>query len=413
MHPDRIAVYQKKKQYTYSDLATMVDKIASLLHSVPVFKGDRILISFSNVLEFISAYLAVLKTGCIPVLANMDARPEKLNFIIQDVGAVGLICHSWVFRRLKNHAGCLKFVFTAPPFPDSSSDILIHSSPDKPHFPLDLHTDFISPQNQNVSHLSLSNLSLSNLSGQTIIFTSGTTGIPKGVILSDENLMHSAGIIIDRLKLTPDDRVLITMPFSLCAGLLHVLAHLLVGAGIVTGENTMFFGSLLSAVHSQRVTGMPAVPSFIQSVLSRYKKEFLRYCARLRYIELSSQPSDKSLIQTLLETLPNASIYNTYGLTEAPRATYNHVSEHRHVCLSVGAANKDIHIQILDDQGNLCRAGEIGEIYISGPTLAKGYWNRPEKTKAAFTRHGFKTGDLGYKNADGKIYLKCRKNYWK
>ena len=398
-HPNRIAVYQGNRGYTYAEIAGRVHRLTDALHSVPTRQGDRVLIAFTNVLEFIPAYFAVLEAACIPVLVNTDTPAAKVAAVIDDVAAVGIIGHSRLFITLPAPSPSVRFAFLDGPAPRTLSHIQTCQC-----------LKALKPVSSARTERAVSKPIDSTPEGasKTIIFTSGTTGPPKGVVLSYANIDYSTEVMIDFLKLTPHDRVLVSIPFTHCAGLLHLLAHIRSGGTLVTGENPALPGSFLKAVHRQGVTGLPAVPSLFGSFLPRYKDGLAKYCSKLRYIELSSEPYDLELMETLLKALPGVAFYNTYGLTEAPRATYHDIREHTAASLSVGTPNRDVKIRIVNPRGIPCSPGEIGEIYIQGPNVAAGYWNRPSKTETAFTSQGFNTGDLACRGAGGKIYLHGR-----
>jgi acyl-CoA synthetase (AMP-forming)/AMP-acid ligase II len=398
-YPEKIAVYEGNQGFTYAELAQRTHRIAAALQAIPLSKKDRVVIAFGNVKEFVLAYFGVLTAGSIPVLIRTDMPSAKIAAVIDDVEAAGIIGHTHVFSALPTLSPYLRFSFLDGPLPEVLSSIPVYRSiKDLVSFPGDRAKGVgVKPPGAEF-----------DCDPQAIIFTSGTSGPPEGVVLSAENLNYSTGVMVDYLHLTPDDRSLVSIPFSHCAGLLHMLAHIRCAGSLVTGESPALPGSFLKAVLRRHVTGLPAVPSLMRLFVSNYKRGVAKYCSCLRYIELSSEPSDGNLLKVLMDLLPGVSFYNTYGLTEAPRATYHDIREQIKEVTSVGRPNPGVEVRIVDSQGNPCVPGKIGEIHISGPNLAAGYWRRPVKTAASFTPTGFKTGDLAWQDTEGRIYLKGR-----
>jgi long-chain acyl-CoA synthetase len=400
-YPDRTAVYEKNRAFTYAETMGRIQGMAAALCAIPLEKKDRVVIALGNVIEYIVAYFSVLKAGFIPVLIRTDMPPAKIAGVIEAVEAAGVIGHAWVFNALPACPPHLRFAFLDGPLPEALWGISAHRFIDA------LDT---SPGLRESRGAAGSAAGGSGAGVRTIIFTSGTSGTPKGVILSAENLEYSTGLMVDYLHLCPDDCSLVSIPFSHCAGLLHMLAHIRCGGRLVTGESPALPGSFLKAVVNRHVTGLPVVPSLMRLFVSGYKKDLAAYCSRLRYIEFSSEPCEDSLIQTLTDLLPDVSLYNTYGLTEAPRTTYHDIRNRADAITSVGRPNREVSVRILDSRGSACVPGQIGEICISGPNVAAGYWHPPEAAATGFTADGFKTGDLARQDTEGRIYLQGRKD---
>ena len=398
-HPQRIAVLHGDGRTTYAELAEAAKRFAYALESASVRQGDRAVVSFTNVMEFIPAYFGILKAGCIPVLLHSETPAGQVAAIIKDVNAAGLIGHTRFFADLPEVAPSLRFAFLDGPCPESLSGI--------PHFrPVGEILAAAAPRQRKFDSMMLDHAA--DTDGKTIIFTSGTTGMPKGVILPDESLRFATDMMIDFLKLTHEDRSLIGMPFTHLAGLLHMISQIRSGGSVVTGITPALPGSFCMAASEREVTGLPIVPSTIRMLWRQYPEAVARYFSKLRYIELSSEPYDAGLIEELLEALPEVAFYNTYGLTEAPRATYYNMRSSSGGRLSVGRPNTGVTVRIVDSSGMPCKQREVGEIYILGKNLAEGYWNRPELTNRVFTPGGFKTGDMASADEEGRITLAGR-----
>jgi acyl-CoA synthetase (AMP-forming)/AMP-acid ligase II len=369
-----------------------------------VAEGSRIGLCLENRAEFIYGYLATLSANCIPVLLSPALPTEKLAYILGDSGATGLLTNTNTFQRATSNPSRIRFAFLCDAGKHfTSGPIGVYSLKEGIEENNLSMAGRIQEEKDDVS------LPSKLLEIFSIIYTSGTTGRPKGVMLSETNLVVATDAIMEHLRLTPQDTGLVTMSYAHCAGLLHMLAQLRAGAKIVTGEQYTLIGQFLSAVKKHHVTILPAVPSFYALLLKHPKQKIRPYLQSVRVVETSSAMVNSSLIRNMAEIFPSATQYNTYGLTEAPRATYMTIcSTDTDKNLSVGAPTAGVSIDVFNQQFQRCQPYEEGEIIINGPNLALGYWKNPEKTAVAFSAAGFRTGDVGYIDKKGFLFLKGR-----
>ena len=406
-HNDSTAVFVKGRAVSYGELARKIDNLAANIMKTGVARGSRIALSFENTIAFIYSYMAILEANCIPVLLSPNLPAEKLIYILTDCDAAAMICDCRVLHKVSRYPSGLKFVFT-----DGAGEALAHSGIAVYSLDEGISSKKMRIENHYAKEQGLEVQLPDTHSIASIIYTSGTTGKPKGVMLSDTNLLLATSTIMRHLCLTPEDSCLVTMSFAHCAGLLHMLAHLRAGAKVVTDETFTLIGPFLAAVSRHCVTILPGVPSFY-TLLSKHSKHKIRpYLQNIRAVESSSAMISSSLINEVADLFPSATLFNTYGLTEAPRATYMTVDASYDTAtnLSVGTATSGVTISIVNHQNQHCRAYEEGEIVIKGANLALGYWNNPVKTQAVFSSLGFRTGDVGYMNEKGLLFLKGRKD---
>ncbi len=403
---DHVAIYEEDRAITFGELAGGVGNLAANIVRAGAVQGSRIGLSCDNTAAFVYGYLAILGAGCVPVLLSPNLPAEKLSYILADCGAVGMICDPRVMNRITSYPGGIRFLFSydiresARPrgIPAYSFDEGIRSK----KIPVDecpARARCAEAQPQNDRSLA------------AIIYTSGTTGKPKGVMLSGANLEIATATIIRHLDLTPADSCLVTMSFAHCAGLLHMIAHLRAGAKLVTGETFALTGKFLAAIKRHRVTTFPAVPSFF-TLLTKHPRQKLRpYLSTVRAVESSSAMINSSLIREITDLFPSATLFNTYGLTEAPRTTYGIVNpSDASTSLSVGQATSGVAVKVVNEHSRQCLPYEEGEIVVEGANVALGYWNNAEKTSAAFGPLGFRTGDIGYMDRKGMLFLKGRRD---
>ncbi len=403
---DQTAIYEKGRAITFGELAEGVGNLSANIVRTGAAPGSRIGLSYDNTAAFVYGYLAILEADCIPVLLSPNLPAEKLSYILADCGAAGMLCDSRVLSRIQSYPRGMRFLFSHEVCESESLRGMAVYSFDEGILSKTVPVDIRVAREQCAETQPQDNRSLA-----AIIYTSGTTGRPKGVMLSGTNLKLATTTIIRHLGLTPADSCLVTMNFAHCAGLLHMLAHLRAGAKLVTGETFALTGQFLTAVKKYRVTTFPAVPSFF-TLLTKYPRQKVRpYLSTVRAVETSSAMISSSLIREIADLFPSATLFNTYGLTEAPRATYGVVDpSDASTSLSVGLSTSGVDVKIVNEHSRQCRPYEEGEIVVEGANVALGYWNNAEKTSAAFGPLGFRTGDIGYMDQKGFLFLKGRKD---
>jgi acyl-CoA synthetase (AMP-forming)/AMP-acid ligase II len=403
---DQAAIYEKGRTITFGELAGGVSNLSDNIVRAGAFRGSRIALSYDNTAAFVYGYLAILGAECIPVLLSPNLPAEKLSYILADCCAAGMISESRVLNRIPSYPRSMRFLFSHDVCESAGlRGIAVYS------FDEGLSSNRIPVDNGAVQELYAEAQPQEISSIASIIYTSGTTGKPKGVMLSEANLELATATIIRHLGLTPVDSCLVAMSFAHCAGLLHMIAHLRAGAKLVTGETFALIGQFLAAIKKHRVTILPAVPSFY-TLLTKHPKHKVRpYLNTIRAVESSSAMISSSLIREIVDLFPSAALFNTYGLTEAPRTTYTVVSPSDATSrLSVGQATSGVAVKVVNEHFQRCLPYEEGEIVVEGANLALGYWNNSEKTSAAFGPLGFRTGDLGYMDQKGFLFLKGRRD---
>jgi len=400
-YPGEVALIESNVALSYGELWARAGALSRVVARMAGGEGRRVCISLHNTMDFVVSCLAVAGAGCVPVLVHAASPAEKISRILEDAGASGFIGHSWMVESLPAPGGDLSFVLTDKPLKPASG--ACEGGP-RSLWRGDLGT---------LTEAGQGKFSASFLprpgkgDGAAIIYTSGSTGFPKGVVLSAGNLDYSTSVMVDFLGLAHGDRSLVSMPFTHCAGLLHLLAMIRCGGSVVTGESPALAGPFFKAVERNAVTGLPAVPSLAGLFLNRHGDQVAKRLRGLRWMELSSAPCGPPLVAALARTLPGVALYNTYGLTEAPRATYCRM-ENGEAATSVGAPTREVSVEVLDPDGRSLPPGSTGELVVSGPNVATGYWGRPEEARKRFTERGFMTGDMGYRDEEGNIHLRGR-----
>jgi acyl-CoA synthetase (AMP-forming)/AMP-acid ligase II len=238
-----------------------------------------------------------------------------------------------------------------------------------------------------------------------IIFTSGTTGAPKGVLLTGEALLLNAESVVDYLRLTPRDRTLIFLPLYYSYPLSQLLTTWMTGGVVVLMKNLMFPAEALQAMEDHAITGFGGVPTSL-NILSSHAAPSPR---SLRYVMSAGGPLPSVLIDKVAAAFPGAALFNNYGCTEiAPRATAVNYAEHPERVGSIGCAISVVDVRLIRADLSEADAGETAEIVLNGPTLMRGYYRDPQTTARRMTRWGFHTGDYAHRDADGYLYFDGR-----
>jgi len=238
-----------------------------------------------------------------------------------------------------------------------------------------------------------------------VIFTSGSTGVPKGVMLTHENLITNTDSIIQYLQLTADDRIMVVLPFSYCFGTSLLHTHLRVGGSVVINNMFMFPGKVLDEINEKKCTGFAGVPGTYQILLRRSPIKKMKFPS-LRYVQQAGGKLTNVFITELREALPTTKVFIMYGQTEATaRLSYLPPELLDTKLGSIGKGIPGTTIEVLDKDGKPVKPGETGEIVASGKNIMKGYWKDPEGTANVIKGGKLYTGDLGTVDEDGYVYL--------
>jgi acyl-CoA synthetase (AMP-forming)/AMP-acid ligase II len=249
-----------------------------------------------------------------------------------------------------------------------------------------------------------------------LVFTSGSTGQPRGVMVSHANIIANTDSIIRYLSLTEHDRIMAVLPFHYCYGASLLHTHLRVGGEVVVDNRFMYPEIILQRMNESRCTGFAGVPSHFQILLrssSLRKKQF----PDLRYVQQAGGSLATPFVLELREALPQTQIFIMYGQTEATaRLSYLPPDSLETKLGSIGKGIPGVTLSVLNEEGRQVRLGEVGEIVAEGENIARGYWKDPQGSEEIFRGGKLYTGDLARVDEDGFIYivdrakdfLKCR-----
>lgn len=372
--------------WTFSRLDSASDRVAAALSGRGIQIGDRIGLYCPNSPEFVVTYLAILKAGGTVVPVNLMLNPKEIAFILDDAGARGLFYHCALAEPASQaRAGAPKLEFAAcigqGVGTDPSLDELVAFGGEIP-----------SPEIDPEEHLA------------AILYTSGTTGRPKGAMLTHRNLQANAEGVKQALALEPGrDSILVVLPlFHAFAGTVGMLTPLLHGLSLVCLDR--FDPKLVSAqIQSHRATLFLGVPSMF-SLLLRLDDEAVSQWRSVRAC-ISGGAALPATVMASFEERFGIPILEGDGPTECSPVTCVNPLKGPRKPGSVGLPIPQVEMRIAAPDGATLADGEHGEVCVRGPNVMRGYWRLPEETGRSFFGDWFRTGDLGCRDEDGYFFL--------
>ena len=406
--PDRAAVVDcdSGATYTYRDLDQRASALAHALLGLGVRRGDRVGIYLRNTPEFILAFMATAKIGAIAVPFNIMFKRAEIAYILNDSGCRVL----WAAAE-EGGQNVLPFLGD---FPTVEHVVLVGDDPagaaaapvmggKKLHRFADLVAS---------NSTSFEAVQVGSDEPVSILYTSGTTGRPKGAVATHANWRSAVELSAYQIvPMTDDDRVLTGGPFFHVYFVIGVLPTLLVGAAVVTLKR-FFADKALEAIGEHKVSHFMGPPTMWVYLLDEYQKNKDRYDLSTLWQGQSAGAALPAELGRRIESTFNIHHVECYGATECS-STVTHTRLAHLTPGSPGWTTPGWEIKITDDAGKELPNGEIGELWCRGPGVIKEYWNDPEMTRARIIDGWWRSGDLGYiargSHTDGQLYVVDRK----
>lgn len=390
-NPTQECLLNETSSWTYETLARDVGRLAAALVASGVEPGARVAILLNNSPLFVLSYLAVARTGAVPVPLDPVSSTLTLRHILGDCSPLAIICEAGTAGGMGDVPPPSVRAFFCPPGGESISGL----------WGLPVH-DIDAALRENATapaaHTGDSDLA-------AIVYTSGTTDIPKGVMLTHRNFAALVRTGIEIMGVTAGDRIGHILPLFHLYGLRELHIALSAGAKLVLSSQASVPASLLKWFESQGVTAFPGVPGHFSLFLGRFRERLASLGQHLRYILLGTTHTTDELLADLRSVLPNTRIFKTYGLTECGRVTTGDFTPADAPASSAGPPVPGVELTVRDPNGRVLREGEAGRIYISSDMVMKGYWQRPADNAEVLEGKCFKTRDLGYIAPNGWVFL--------
>jgi len=371
--PDAPAVRFASAHLTYADLFEAAEGVAGALVRGGLDPDERVAVYLEKRLETVYALFGTAVAGGVFVPVNPLLKPAQVAYILRDCNVRVLVTSA---PRLEILAPALVEC------PDLHTVVIVDNR-DEQTTERAQGTYAVAPWAQWLETNANSPRRPRRIDADmaAILYTSGSTGQPKGVVLSHRNLVAGAESVSEYLENTPDDRLLAALPLSFDYGLSQLTTAFRVGAS-VTLINYLLPRDVVRAVERDAITGLAAVPPlWIQLAQLDWPEAASR---SLRYITNSGGAMPGSTLAALRERLPDTRIFLMYGLTEAFRSTYLPPEEIDRRPGSMGRAIPNAEVMVLREDGSPCAVNEPGELVHRGALVSMGYWNAPEKTAERF-----------------------------
>lgn len=366
-NPDATALRCKGQGLSYSDLARTVETAASGLVRAGLSRHGRVAVYLPKRWETVAALFAASRAGGVTVPINPQLRPRQVEHILKDASASMLITH------LDRAAQLAPLLTTCPAL--RLLVLVDDAATELPGIETTTWAALLAAGAAGGGHRCI------DADLAALLYTSGSTGQPKGVMLSHRNLVTGARSVARYLDNSADDRLLAVLPLSFDYGFSQLTTAFHVGASAVLMDYLLPL-EVLRTLEQESITGLAAVPPlWIQLAQLPWPEGAVR---SLRYITNSGGAMPGSILATLRRALPATRVFLMYGLTEAFRSTYLPPTELERRPDSIGKAIPDAEVLVLNPDGNPCAPGETGELVHRGSLVALGYWNAPEKTLERF-----------------------------
>lgn len=369
---DRPFIRADGRDWTYADVEREAGRLAAHLQDLGVAAGERVLVQTDKNVETLILYFAVIRTGAIYLPLNVDYTEAELEYFFADARPVLAVCReqsTGLFERLGKDAVAVRTIGR-----------LFASLPDRSAAPVAREPDDVA----------------------AILYTSGTTGKPKGAMLTNRNLRSNGEMLIDFWRFTPEDRLIHALPIFHVHGL-FVAIHCV----LFSGASAVFlprFDSGEVVGHMADATVLMGVPTFYYRLLG--DERFTRTAAVGMRLFISGSAPLSADVHRAFEARCGHRVLERYGMTETGMLTSNPYEGERRAGY-VGPPLPGVDLRIAEyESGRVLPQGEVGIVEVRGPNVFKGYWQMPKKTAAEFRPDGyFITGDMGFIDADGYVQL--------
>ncbi|MCG7336269.1 long-chain-fatty-acid--CoA ligase [Sporosarcina sp. ACRSM] len=386
--PNREAIYDESRRMTYGQLDQEVTNLAKGLIRIGVTSGDRVAVALTNSCEYVTAFFAIARVGAVLIPLNPFFSKEESVYILQQAEAKALFCdtesyYSELSQETETLSTLISVRFQAADYMNYTELLVGHNSEEVRVAPTE---DLFA-----------------------IMFTSGTTGRPKGAMLTHENVLFSAMAGSERMKCTEEDVFLIPNPLFHVMGVTFILRATYCGGKLVIMQKYSV-KTALSLIETEKVTVHPGVPTMF--ILELNSPDFNNYdLSSLRTGEMAAAPCPVEIVKQIRSKM-NCNVLVAYGSTETA-ATLTMTGFDDDDTLRSETVGRPVHgveVKVVDDHRKECAVGAVGELVCKGPGVTKGYYKMPEETVKVIDHEGwFYTGDMATIDENGYVRIVGRK----
>ena len=400
-HPDKPAVRARGRSLTYGELDRRSSQLARLLRERGVERGDRVGLFFPKTVESVVAMLGVLKAGAVYVPLDPHAPVHRVAAIAEDCGVRALVTTAERRRTLPARPLACAVLVSGE----------AHGADEVPWSALETFPAAAPPESTIESDLAY------------ILYTSGSTGAPKGVMLTHRNALTFVDWCAATFRIGPDDRLSNHAPLHFDLSVFDIYNTLVAGAtvSLIHEEITVFPQRLAALLEDHGITVWYSVPSALVYLLL-HGDLAARDLDRLRLVLFAGEVFPMKYLRQLADLLPRAELYNLYGPTETNVCTYHRVDRWRLAGqdrLPIGRACANTEVVALDEDGRPVPAGGTGELFVRGPSVTPGYWGDPVKSGRGLIEDPrtpgrgerlYRTGDLVTRDEQGEYLFLGRRD---
>lgn len=375
IQPEHLAIALKKERLTYAELAKKAAGIADALQRLNVRNGDRVCFSAVSKPEMAAVYLGIQMCGAIAVFLDKNSTAEIMESVYKEADSNFLLTD----KPMKEYAANCNVISLKKVYQTAEAE------------KTDLDQYKISPKDETIAE---------------ILFTTGTTGKPKGVMLSYRAVYHILQNTVKGIGICPDERVLLPLPLNHSFALRVLRAVLYQGASLILQNGFTFAKDVENNVEQYQCTAMACVPASYEVMKGQMQDAFERVLGKMRYIEFGAGSLTIRQRKEITSLLPNVTIYNTWGSSESGGAIFCNVSEVVQNEKLIGALGKPLEgsviIRVLNEEGNIVKGDQEhpGRMSLKGDMQMSGYWKNSEATKETLAEGWLLTGDMVYLQDD-------------
>lgn len=392
-NPNKPALFFNDRSWTYQQLNEAANRLGNYLLNQGLAQGDRVLAFGKNSDAYVILWLACVKTGLVHVPTNFALNAEELAYVIHQSEAKGLVCDGDLQPKVEAALADKSLVFVANFLPAEQ----VSSSNGNPSILAVAENHELSA---NEPETSLADDSLAQF-----LYTSGTTAAPKAAMMTHKALMAEYFACIIELDFKADEPMLAALPLYHSAQMHVFLMPALLRGISIHLVATPLVAECLQLIEERQLVSFFAPPTLWIALL-RHEDFNKRNLTSLKKVYYGASIMPVPVVKELQERLPGVGLYNCYGQSEiAPLATVLRPEDHASRPASAGKPLITVETKIVDPEMNEMPAGEQGEIIHRSPQLLTGYWNNPEGTKEAFAGGWFHSGDVGYFDEEGFLYV--------